>query len=302
MGLHGVDLNLLPALHALLAERNVTRAAERMSVVQSSMSFSLKKLRKHFDDDLLVPDGRHLVLTPLAETLIDPVAEAVTTAENVLTVSKRFEPASSTRSFNVVMSDYVTMVLFRTLMMNLAREAPQVRVNIYPMQPDFLDHLRSGHSDLVIMPTAMAEGMPWFPRQALFQDGFVLVGDRDNTNLAGKVDRELFAELPYLTYSGGHEMPSLIDAQLDSLGVARRVGASVQNFLSIPQVLRGTPMVSILQERLARLYEDSGNLRLLPPPVAVEPITEAMYWNPRNESDPAHAWLRSRILEVANAL
>lgn len=301
VGLNGVDLNLLPALHALLTERNVTRAAERMSVVQSSMSFSLKKLRRHFDDELLVPEGRQLVLTPLAESLVQPVARAVARAEEVLSVTSSFDAATSARSFTVLTSDYVTTVLISQLLTLFATEAPQVRINITPMQPDYIEQLRSGQADLLIMPTVFAEGQPWFPHQALFRDRFVLAADRDNPHLGEEVTREQFARLPYLAYTAPGELPSLVDTQLDAVDVARRVVASVPNFLSIPRLLPGTPLVSILHERFA-VQQSTGRLRLLPPPVPMDPITEAMYWNPRHESDPAHAWLRSRIAQVAERL
>ena len=41
MHLRGLDLNLLVALDALLTERNVTRAAERIHISQPGMSAAL---------------------------------------------------------------------------------------------------------------------------------------------------------------------------------------------------------------------------------------------------------------------
>lgn len=79
--LGNVDLNLLVALDALLIERNVTRAAARLSVGQPAMSASLARLRRHFDDPLLARNGRGYVLTTLAESLVDPVRAAVAAAD-----------------------------------------------------------------------------------------------------------------------------------------------------------------------------------------------------------------------------
>jgi DNA-binding transcriptional LysR family regulator len=116
VALNGVDLNLLPALDALLAERNVTRAAERMSLGQPAMSAVLARLRKHFGDPLLVREGRGLVLTTLAASLVAPVQEAMAATEAVLGARPPFDPRTDARSFTLVGSDYVALVLLRPLM------------------------------------------------------------------------------------------------------------------------------------------------------------------------------------------
>ncbi|MEK8173317.1 LysR family transcriptional regulator [Streptomyces sp. M19] len=104
---HGrLDLNLLIPLNALLLERNVTKAAERLSVAQPSMSATLAKLRRHFDDPLLIREGRALVLTPFAESLLQPVENALIASREVLTSGRSFEPDTDQRTFTVVASDY----------------------------------------------------------------------------------------------------------------------------------------------------------------------------------------------------
>src|SRR6516165_692691 len=113
MGLGGVDLNLLLALDALLSERNVTRAAERLSVGQPAMSASLRRLRKHFGDPLLVREGRTLLPTPLAGTLAPLAREAVTALEAVFDRQRGFDPLVDSRSFTIMASDYVTVILLR---------------------------------------------------------------------------------------------------------------------------------------------------------------------------------------------
>src|SRR3954452_12391854 len=109
--LREVDANLLLALHALLEERNLTHAGERMTMSQPAMSGALTRLRKHFDDELLVRVGRGFELTPLAEQLKPSVAQAVEAAEALLGNQRDFEPASSSRLFTVSMSEYAMTVL-----------------------------------------------------------------------------------------------------------------------------------------------------------------------------------------------
>ena len=96
--LREVDANLLLSLHALLEERNLTHAGERMTMSQPAMSGALARLRKHFDDELLVRSGRGFELTPLAEELRPLVAEAVEAAEALLGNQREFDAGVEQRS------------------------------------------------------------------------------------------------------------------------------------------------------------------------------------------------------------
>src|SRR6187401_163786 len=111
MHLGGLDLNLLMVLDALFVEKNVTRAGERIHLSQSATSGALSRLRDFFKDDLLVPVGRKMVLTPLAEELAQPVRQLLVQAEAIIHRIPHFSPKTSQRSFRMVMSDYVATVL-----------------------------------------------------------------------------------------------------------------------------------------------------------------------------------------------
>src|SRR5215472_18123748 len=106
-----LDLNLLVALDALLMERNITEAGRRLHVTQSAMSGSLGRLREYFGDELLVQIGRKMVPTPLAETLAEPVREILLKVKATVDARPGFDPATSTRRFSLMMSDYVSTVL-----------------------------------------------------------------------------------------------------------------------------------------------------------------------------------------------
>ncbi|GAA0895960.1 LysR family transcriptional regulator [Pseudonocardia zijingensis] len=300
MALSGIDLNLLVALDALLTECNVTRAAERTLVGQPAMSASLARLRKHFDDPLLVREGRKLVPTPLAESLAAPVREAIVAIEAVLGSRAGFDPATDQRSFTIVASDYVTLVLLRPLFARLGVEAPGIGVNVVPLQPDFTDQLRRGQVDLLIIPTALVRREE-FPHVRLFSDRFVLAADRDNSDVGERVTAEEFARLPYLSYRVG-PLQALGESELEEVGIERRIEVRTQSFVITPFLLTGTRLVSLVHERLAARVAEQARLRLLEPPVPLRPIVEAMYWNPRHTQDPAHSWLRSCITEIADDL
>ncbi|MCF1592299.1 LysR family transcriptional regulator [Streptomyces muensis] len=298
MGLAGVDLNLLLALDALLIERNVTRAAERMSVGQPAMSASLSRLRKHFDDQLLVREGRTLAPTSLALSLMPLVREAVAAADAVFGRPRGFDPLVDQRSFTIMASDYVTLILLRPLVARLAQETPLQRVNVVPVRSDFAEQLHKDQIDLLVLPTELVGPRPTFAHRHLFHDRYVLVADRDNQAIGPALTVEEFAQMPYVAYSGG-PLPSIADAQLDSLGVRRRVEMSTESFVIIPFLVTGTPFVSLVHERLARHVAGQTHLQIAEAPVALRPISEALFWNPRHTDDPAYTWLRERIAERA---
>lgn len=301
MGIRSVDLNLLVALDALLTERHVTRAAERTAVGQAAMSASLARLRKHFGDPLLVREGRKLVATAFAESLVQPVREAIAAAEGALATRRTFDPARDRRTFTLLASDYVTLVLLRPLLAELAAEAPGVRISIVQLQEDFWDRLRNGRVDLVIAPTALADVRSRFPHRLLFQDRFVLAAGRDNTEIGEHLSAEELSEVPMLSYGAG-PLDSLVAEQLERFGVNRRVEVTTENFLLSPFLLTDSRLVSVVQERLARQIADSARLRLVPLPFPVPPIVEAMYWNQSTTGSPDHRWLRGKIIDAASRL
>jgi hypothetical protein len=92
MRFHGLDLNLLVALDALLPHQNVTRAAEQLNLSQSALSGALARLREHFDDELVVPIGRRMEPTPLARTLAEPLHEILLKTKSLVTTTASFDP------------------------------------------------------------------------------------------------------------------------------------------------------------------------------------------------------------------
>ena len=131
--LRDVDANLLLSLHALLEEKNLTHAGERMTMSQPAMSGALARLRKHFDDELLVRVGRGFELSPLAEQLKTSVAEAVEAAEALLGNQRAFDPSSSTRRFAVSMSEYAMTILSEPLIRHLREQAPGCSLALDPV-------------------------------------------------------------------------------------------------------------------------------------------------------------------------
>ena len=124
MDLHLFDLNLLVALDALLRECNVTHAGNRLNLSQPAMSGALARLRDHFQDELLVPAGRRMIRTPLAEKLVQPVHEILLQIRGTLEARPLFDPATSTRHFSIAASDYVIAVLIADVLRSVRCPRP----------------------------------------------------------------------------------------------------------------------------------------------------------------------------------
>jgi DNA-binding transcriptional LysR family regulator len=301
MNLNRVDLNLLVALDALLAERNVTKAGTRLSLSQPAMSAALARLRKMFDDPLLIRSGRSLRPTPLAESLVQPVREILSLIEDTLAERPEFDPATDTRTFSIRASDYAAIILIRPLYELVAKEAPHVRLRVSPLTGRDVDELARDEVDLLVLPREFASAAPDFPHQTLFVDRFIGAACLHHPDVRRNLTLTQFATLPYLSAPAG-PMAAFVEAQLDELGIHRSPTVTTDSFATAPFLLRGTRLVTLLLERFARQVADAAELRLFNPPVELRPISEAMHWHPRRQRDPAHQWLRSRVNAIAEGI
>ena len=297
-----IDLNLLIALAALLEERNLTRAGEKVNMSQPAMSGALARLRRHFDDELLVRDGHRYQLTPLAQRLLPDVRDALYQVERTLDARQEFDPPTSTRTFSVAISDYAVSVLVDPLL-RLAREvAPGVGLTLNPIPPDMEASERGLlQHDLVIGPVGYQ-----FPgeSQELFRDRFVCILDPANPRLAdGKLTLGALSELPYAVATFGepaHSSPA--DRALDKLGVHRHIQVFTEGWLPLPFVVAGTGLVAIVPERLARRVAATAGIAVCEPPFGTVELIERAWWHPSRSGDPALRWVRSIAVKAAARL
>jgi DNA-binding transcriptional LysR family regulator len=301
--LREVDANLLLSLHALLEERNLTHAGERMTMSQPAMSGALARLRKHFDDELLIRVGRGFELSPLAEELRPRVAEAVEAAEALLGNQRDFDPASSTRRFTVSMSEYAMTVLAEPLTRYLRDQAPGCSIALDPVDVapgQFETQLM--RRDLIIGPLGFD-----FPGriQPVFTDHLVCVVDRENARLTdGALSLDDLREMPHAVAefstaaAAGRKRP--LEVEMESRGILdRQVLVQVTSLLVLPFAVSGTEMCAFVPARLARRCLDVLDLAVAETPLEPVQITEAAHWHVRREAEPAVVWLRRLLHDVA---
>ncbi|QKV97126.1 LysR family transcriptional regulator [Streptomyces sp. NA02950] len=289
-----IDFNLLIPLQALLAEANVTRAAERTGVTQPAMSGSLAKLRRHFGDPLLTRNGRSMQLTPFGAALVEPVDRAVDSMRSVLGSRSTLKSRLVSRTFTIVTSDYVSIVLIKPLLQSLWNSNPNVSLKIVPLSDDTLSPLEGDECDLLIAPRSMLpQGKLNYHSRHLFTDRFVAVADADNATLGESIAFNYITELLQVNSLRGVKMPGIeIDPAL---------AVTAGSFSERMYLVAGTPMIALVQSRLYELFGREIGLRAIPLESEIS-LCETMYWHHRHAADPEHIWLRDALSDVAQSL
>jgi len=306
--LANLDLNLLVVLRELLRERNVTRAAARVGVTQPAASAALSRLRRHFDDELLVRRSGSYVLSPLAGQLADQVEAVCAAAERLFATGRAFDPARSRREFTLVAADYTIGVLGSRLSAALAARAPGVGLHLRLVREaftaDVADTIRL--LDGVVAPPAARLDRPEMRSVPLFTDRWVCVVDRGHPGVgAGPLDLATLAGLPWVVAfqpDRGLVAAAPLDRQLRSLGISPEVRVRVESYEAVPRLVAGTDRVALVQERLATEVAGRLGLRVLDCPGDPEPVEERLWWHADLDGDPAHRWFRELLTEVAAAL
>jgi DNA-binding transcriptional LysR family regulator len=300
MALGSVDLNLLVVLHLLLEEGNVTRAGVRAGMSQPAMSTALGRLRRHYNDDLLVRSGSGYSLTPLARSLLPSVQESMRLIGLTLDQGEGPRAAANGRKFSIRMSDYSIAVLSEPLLRRVREVAPGVRLELWPIAPSVQDGDRGLlQHDVLIAPVGFrAGGQP----EVIFRDRFVYVADPGNPRLRdGRLSLEDLAVLPHAAAALPHAELDPVGRVLEELGVVREVHVSTAGWLPLPYVVAGTDLVAAVPERLARRVAGAARVVMAEPPFGRVELVEAAWWHPLRAADPALSWLHDILTEVAQS-
>jgi DNA-binding transcriptional LysR family regulator len=304
MHLPALDLNLLVALDALLLERNVTRAAERIGITQSAMSHSLSRLRGLTGDPLLVRGAGGMVATPRGEALAPPVRQALELVASALRPPEAFDPRSAKLRMRIATSDYGELILLPALVRRLEEEAPGVELRLVPHGEEAATPLAAGVADLVIAPVGRSEEVPQVFARKLFDETFVSVVRRGHPLADKKLTLARFAAASHALISPRGKEGSFVDDALARLGLSRRVAVTVPHFLVAPHIVATTDLVLTLAARVATMLADPLKLVVLTPPRELElaGFRMSLLWHERTQSDPAHRWLRDLLVRVASEI
>ena len=293
MNLQGFDLNLLVALDALLTERNVTRAGRRMNLSQSAMSGALGRLRGVFRDELLVVVGRRMILTPLAQDLVQPLRDVLMQVQSTVANKPRFDPGSSERHFSIAVSDYVMSVLIVDLLRHVKVEAPKITFDFRPLGRRAMEDLDGGELDFLIAPEYLSTV---HPTQVLFEDSHTCLAWSRNRHVGSSISLDEYLRLGHVIVRVGERGSVNHDENvLRRLNHKRTVEVVTPAFDLAPQLVVGTDRIATVPTRLACKYAQFLPLKLLPLPINVPPIIEKLQWHRVHSQDPDHIWLRAQL-------
>ncbi|MDJ0636380.1 MAG: LysR family transcriptional regulator [Xenococcaceae cyanobacterium MO_188.B29] len=300
VNLAAVDLNLLVVFDALMSERNVTRAGEKIGLSQPATSNALSRLRNLFQDDLLVRTATGMQPTPKAISLSLPIRQILLQIQSSLEQDTPFVPENSDRLFTIGTSDYGEFILISKLMQKLEIIAPTVKIRVrslFDMKSAY-QMLDSDKIDLAI--GYFPEWPSWQEAEVLFEERFVGVCSADNPKISDKVTLEDYLSVSHLLVSPYNEdMTGWVDHALERQNLQRHVAISVPHFLVAPFIIANTDLVVTLAERVAKIYVNMLKLRTFSLPLASEGFAMTMLWHTKDNNDSAHLWLRNIISSLS---
>lgn len=298
--LAAIDLNLLVALEALLAERHVTRAGGRIGLSQPAMSKALGRLRVHFGDPLLVRGSGGMEATAKGLALLGPVRGALSQAQSVFEHCPRgFDPRAARRAVTIASSDLTELLVLPAFLARLRRDAPGLDLRVRGVDRiDVVAALDAGEVELALIPLAEHSGD--LRAVPLFRDRLVCAVARRHPALRGKkLTLSQYLRLTHVVVSVEWRGASSVDAALVARGVERRIGLVLQHFVPVPFAVGASDMIATLPERLARRLATAAGIALLRPPLALDDFTMHVAWHRRSDHDPLLDWLRARLIHAA---
>jgi DNA-binding transcriptional LysR family regulator len=303
MDLRSLDLNLLVSLDALLEDRNVTRAADRLHLSQPALSAQLARLRTFFRDPLLIPaeTGRGMVATARALQLQAPLQALLADARALVAAQPAFDPRTDTRTFAIAGSENGTALAGLPLVHALRTEAgPGIHVSFRTADASRIaDQMERGEVDLLIGSERMVP--PAMKAIRLVDERFVMAQRKGHPRGTEPPDLEGYCNgLQHMLVStSGGSFEGAMDEQLKKLGRSRNVVLSIQQFMLAPAILQETDYVCTLPSRLVARYAHALDAFELP--FEAKGFTLFLAWHPRNQLDAAHAWLRDLMGRCAAA-
>jgi DNA-binding transcriptional LysR family regulator len=301
--LRSVDLNLLVVFDALMAERNVTRAAERNGLSQPAVSKALNRLRFLFDDPLFVRRDRAMEPTSRARELAGPIHGALADISRTLTVPSAFEPSTAKATIKIATVDLYHTKLLPSLVRHLRQHAPGVDLQVRANERSHLhEQLAAGEIDLAFAPlgTKTAE----LSAEPLWNDRLVTLVGNDNP-LCEPLSMEAYAAAAHLVDAGHVQVSadgvgrSVVDAILTARGLRRRIMLVLPNSAGIPFIVAATDLIATLPNRIVQGLLPMTNVRILTPPLPDIEVSPHMFWHRRTDAEPLQVWLRAAIRKIA---
>jgi DNA-binding transcriptional LysR family regulator len=294
MDVRDLDLNLLRVFNQLVLERRVNAVALSLGITQPAVSNALGRLRRQLGDELFLRTSRGMEPTPFAARLAEPVAYALGTIQSALSQRASFDPATSTRTFVIAMTDIGEIYFLPPLMEHLVRIAPNVCVStVRNSGVSLKDEMEVGSVDLALglLPDLKAG----FFQRRLFRHRYVCMFRKGHPLDKRRITLAEFSAADHVVVVAAGTGHSRVDAMLDDAGIRRRVRLRVPHFVAIGHILRETNMIATVPERFAVRCAEPFDLTYVAHPAKLPEIAINQFWHGRFRRDPGNQWLRGVV-------
>lgn len=295
------DLNLLPVFMALMEERSVTRAAVRLGITQPALSNALNRLRDTLRDPLFIRERYGIKPTQFAEEIAPVILETLARLDEVIIGRQHFDPATSTRQFNIAPNSFVEIVLMPGVIAKLREQAPGVKVSLTPFGNDLSD------TGVISGTTDMALGRIIDPPdnlivQHLMDDGLACVVRADHPDIDQAMSREQYQRLRHVNVLPPGRLRVGVFQALERQGLRRELAISVTHFLAVPEIIAVTDYCATLPRLICKQIAKDPRLKVVSSPVDLGTFPVEIAWHVRYRNDPAHQWFRQMLVETAAEL
>jgi DNA-binding transcriptional LysR family regulator len=291
-----MDVKQLMIFDDLYHTRSVTQTAERFRTNQPSISMSLAKLRRHFNDPLFVKTRSGMEPTPHAREIARTLGKASELFHLALGHLVVFDPSVSERTFHLTGTDVGQAVILPKLMNRLEEVAPRCSIEFHNMSDRTVHQLETGEADLAL--GFIREMKTGFCRQKLFADRFICAARADHPRLREELTLRQFQDESLLVVTTPGTGHGVVEQAMRRQRIRPKVRLRIQSFLGLPTLMMSTDMLVIMPERLARIFERFEQIRLFEVPFKLPSYPVMQYWHERFDRDQGNRWLRRLIAEV----
>ncbi len=306
MNFRTLDLNLLRVFDAVMAERNLTRAAEQLAMTQPAVSNALRRLREALGDQLLVRSGAGMVPTPRADALWPEVRDALARLRELIAPDK-FDPAQSRRVFRLAMADVTAATLMPAVVQRIERANAQINLRLVPLTSrdprPLLDRaecdLAVGYFPDVFAAVARDGELSPLRRDQIYESEYVCVMSADHPLARpGALTLDAYCAAHHLLVSFSGRAHGFVDEALAAAGRQRRIMLTVNQFFTGARVVASSDLLTLLPRTFVPTTGFADRLAVRPLPIALERVSVESVWHARNRHDPALAWLRGVLVEA----
>lgn len=297
MNLKDVDLNLLVVFNELHKHRRVSAAAVSLGISQPGVSNALSRLRKLLGDELFLRTSRGMVPTPYAESLAQPIADALGALQGTLNARVGFDPARSERAFVIGVNDVGETYFLPRLMRALDQVAPGVTIRtVRTTSIDVRDEMERGRMDLAMGFLPGLKG--GFFQRRLFRQPYVCIFRQDHPLARSGVSTRQFRAAEHVAIVSEGTGHGVVDEVIARAGIRRRLRLTVPHFMAVGPVLQATDMIAVVPQRFADCACGPFGLAAAPCPVKIPESVINVFWHARNHREAANQWLRQVVVDV----